>query len=404
MIRLPQRAIPERTILVRRRRLISRLAMLILLCQHAAYGSANELAQFGRQLFFDPTLSEPPGQSCASCHDPLRAFSDSFIRPGKSGSKRSDRILNGALSVGADGTSLIDRNTPSLTYVGTIPPFMKIDGLYRGGLFLDGRSHNLTDQVRQPLLNPREMGQPDEAAIARKVLANDGYRRSLSQHFGDEALTDDSELLDAISTAIATFERSDELSSFDSKYDRYLSGEYTMTREEALGRELFFSDLVNCVQCHVNEAGKVADRETFTNHRFHNIGVPINLQAREANGLGAKHQDPGLLDNPQVQDSSEAGKFRVPTLRNVAVTPPYMHNGVFNNLHTAVLFYGRYTLSNRPSQIDPETQQPWQPAEIPDTIDLEILEGGQPLDSQRASALVAFLKTLTDKRYEHLLD
>jgi cytochrome c peroxidase len=403
MIRLVQPAIPVS------RRIVPRLAILILFCQCTAWGATNELLELGRRLFFDPTLSEPPGQSCATCHDPLRAFSDSYIGPGVSGTSRSARTLNGALtagalSPGADGTSLIDRNTPSLTYVGTIPPFMKIEGLYSGGLFLDGRSRNLTDQVRQPLLNPREMGQPDAAAISRKVLANEGYRRSLTRQFGRGVLDDDSELLDAISLAIAAFERSDEFSSFDSKYDRYLTGEYTMTREEALGRELFFSDLVNCVQCHVNEPGKVAGRETFTNHRFHNIGVPINSRARLANGLGMDHRDPGLLANPQVSDARAAGKFRVPTLRNVAVTPPYMHNGVFNDLHTAVLFYGRYTLSNRPSQIDPETQQPWRDPEIPETIDLEILEGGQPIDSQRASALVAFLKTLTDKRYEHLLD
>ncbi|MFV2090793.1 MAG: cytochrome-c peroxidase, partial [Pseudomonadales bacterium] len=233
---------------------------------------------------------------------------------------------------------------------------------------------------------------------------NDRYRARLVEHFGRAVLEDESRVLNAVSSAIASFERSAEFASFDSKYDRYLIGDYTMTREEALGRELFFSDLINCVQCHVNDPGKIAVRETFTNHRYHNIGVPVNLSARAANGLGATHKDLGLLENPVVSDSRHAGKFRVPTLRNVAVTAPYMHNGAFRDLETAVLFYGKYMLTNRPSQINPETGTRWRDAEVPETIDLEILSDGQPLDAKRAASIVAFLRTLTDQRYEHLLE
>jgi cytochrome c peroxidase len=113
--------------------------------------------------------------------------------------------------------------------------------------------------------------------------------------------------------------------------------------------------------------------------------------------------DVGLAANPLVDDPVQVGKFRVPTLRNVAVTAPYMHNGVFADLNTAVFFYGKYILENRPSRINPETGHLWREAEVEATVDLELLSGGQPLDSQRSAYLVAFLKTLTDRRYEHLL-
>jgi cytochrome c peroxidase len=91
-------------------------------------------------------------------------------------------------------------------------------------------------------------------------------------------------------------------------------------------------------------------------------------------------------------------------LRNVAVTGPYMHNGVFQELETAIIFYNRFLLGSEESRINPETNQPWGEAEVPSTIELELLREGQPLTDRRVSQLVAFLETLTDLRYEHLLD
>jgi cytochrome c peroxidase len=111
-----------------------------------------------------------------------------------------------------------------------------------------------------------------------------------------------------------------------------------------------------------------------------------------------------LLQNPNVNDSTQSGRFRVPSLRNVAVTGPYMHNGVFQELETAIVFYNRFLIATDESEINPETRQPWGSAEIPQTVDLDLLREGQPLTKQRVSQLVAFLKTLTDQRYEHLLD
>lgn len=346
----------------------------------AALARADPLVDLGRALFFDQSLSEPPGQACATCHDPSRAFSDSRTASG------------GALSLGADGHSLGERNTPGLTYVALGPAFGKPDGRFQGGFFLDGRARTLREQALEPLLNPLEMGLPDEAAIARRILSNPAYRDALLALFGKGAVAVQAATLSAATRAIAAFERSAGFSTFDSRYDRYLTGDYEMTREEAIGREVFFSGLVNCIQCHLNDPGQVSERETFTNHRYHNIGTPANPRISGGPDLGLG----GRLNDP-----AEFGKFRVPSLRNVAVTAPYMHNGVFADLETAVAFYASYTLRN---QQNPETGRPWQPAEVAGTIDRDILTEGQPIDPARVHHLTAFLKTLTDRRYEHLLD
>ncbi len=347
---------------------------------HIPFAHADPLVEFGRALFFDPNLSEPPGQACATCHDPRRAFSD------------PQGALAGARSVGADGHSLGERNTPALTYVAFVPPFSRTDGHYQGGFFLDGRARTLAEQVLEPILNPLEMALPDEAAVVARILDSPAHSAAFAALFGREAAGSRQTVLAGVTTAIAAFERSVEFSTFDSKYDRYLNGVYQMTREEAIGREVFFSGLVNCIQCHLNHPDKVSVRETFTNNRYHNIGTPANPAITRApdQGLGS-----------HVPDPDAAGRFRVPSLRNVAVTAPYMHNGVFADLETAVAFYARYTLRN---QRNPETGKPWRAPEVGETIDLEILTDGQPIDPARIRHLTAFLKTLTDRRYEPLID
>ena len=122
------------------------------------------------------------------------------------------------------------------------------------------------------------------------------------------------------------------------------------------------------------------------------------------NGVAPGHLDRGLLDNPNISDPAEAGKFKDPTLRNVAVTGPYMHNGVFQDLRTVILFYNKYNSQAEARQINPETGQPFAAPEVAQNISLEELETGPALDDKRIDALVAFLKTLTDARYEPLLE
>ena len=145
-----------------------------------------------------------------------------------------------------------------------------------------------------------------------------------------------------------------------------------------------------------------SEGETFSNYQFHNIGVPVNERLRRLNGKGEDFVDRGLLENPQVDDPAQAGRFKVPTLRNVAVTGPYMHNGVFADLRTVVLFYNKYNSRSAKRQINPETGEQWGAPEVADNLSLKELETGPALDDQRIDALVAFMKTLTDRRYEHL--
>jgi cytochrome c peroxidase len=144
------------------------------------------------------------------------------------------------------------------------------------------------------------------------------------------------------------------------------------------------------------------EHETFSNYTFHNIGVPANHPLNLANSRGKI--DNGLAENPAVQNkAAESGKFKVPTLRNVAVTAPYMHNGVFRDLRTTILFYNKYNSIAPRRQINPETGQAWEPPEVGENIALKELETGPALEDKRVDALIAFLKTLTDRRYEHLI-
>ena len=360
----------------------------------AVAGEADSLVALGRDLFFDTDLSLNGNQACASCHNPAAAFSDN-----------RDNGVFGAASLGTDGTSLGDRNAPTVTYAALIPPFgFDETGVYAGGFFHDGRAKTLAEQAGEPFTNPMEMALPDNAAVVRKVLAKKRYADGLRRHFGAPVLEDPQNTFQAITESIAAYERSAEFLAFDSRYDRSLRGELTLTREEEVGRMLFFSQLINCHHCHLQDTREFAKGELFTNFRYHNIGLPPNEELRVRNGLGRDYRDTGLASNAAVDAAAEAGKFRVPTLRNVAVTGPYMHNGVFNDLETAIRFYNRFTLTDQKSQLNPETGDAWGEPEIPESVDLELLRQGQPLSDIQVEALVAFLRALTDRRYEHLLE
>jgi len=355
---------------------------------------AEPLAELGRLLFFDANLSLDRTQSCATCHDPAHAFTDG-----------RDNGVAGAASLGDDGRSLGDRNAPTLTYAFLAPPFERdSNGDFVGGLFLDGRSATLADQAAEPFVNPLEMRMPDAAAVVSRVRENPVYTSALQRLFGDGVLAGTDRAYRAIGQSLAAFEQTELFASFDSRYDRYLRGESQLTAAEELGRELFFSQLTNCSSCHVLDPhGSHSTREPFTNYGYHNIGVPPNEALLLRNHRGTGYRDLGLLRNPNIEDAAQAGKFRVPTLRNVAVTGPYMHNGVFTKLSTAIHFYSQYTVHNHGTLTNPETGASWPEPEVPATIDLDLLEQGQPLDADRIAVLEAFLRTLTDRRYEPLL-
>lgn len=375
---------------------ISGIACAALLMS-GAFASADPsrpgLADLGRALFFDARLSASRNQSCSSCHDPARAFSESH-----------DNGVGRAASLGTDGKSLGDRNAPALTYAMLTPAFGRhADGGYQGGLFVDGRAADLAVQAREPVVNPAEMALP-LAALPERLAESPSYVEAFGRLIGPTAIASPQRALQSVATAVAAYESTAEFAPFDSKYDRYLRGEVRLTREEEIGRVLFFSELINCNRCHLVDRREYRPAEVFTNHRYHNIGIPVNERLRALNGRGKDHVDAGLAGNPAVNDPAHAGRFRVPSLRNVAVTGPYMHNGVFARLETAILFYNRFLLGSPENSINPETGRPWGPPETPATVDLDLLRGGQPLTAERVAFLVAFLETLTDARYEHLLE
>ncbi len=376
---------------------LSTLAIVVTLLatQHSARAAPDplELANLGRALFFDVNFSANRNQSCASCHDPAKAFSDGH-----------DNGVAGAVSLGGDGVSLGDRNAPSTTYAFLIPDFQQDDqNRFLGGYFHDGRATTMVNQAGQPFVNQFEMGLADHAAVVQRVRENPAYVATFERLYGKSILDDSERAIAAISESIVAFEHTEQFAPFDSRYDRFLRGEYQLSEEEELGRLLFFSSLTNCVTCHTLNARESSVRETFTDHHYYNIGVPVNSTVRQMNALGETHRDLGLLENPAVDDRAQAGKYRVPSLRNVAVTGPYMHNGVFQELRTAIFFYGKFTLSNRQSQTNPETGQPWGQAEVVGTVESELLSQGQPITWDRAELIATFLRTLTDQRYESLL-
>jgi len=344
----------------------------------------------GEALFFDPELSRDRTQACATCHDPGTGFVDP-----------RETELGRTVSLGDDGHSLGTRNAPTASYAALTPPFhLNAEGKWVGGLFLDGRAADLAEQAGGPPLNPVEMAMPDAPAVVARLRENPDYVAALEALAGEDVFDAPERAYDAMTRAIAAYERTAEFAPFDSKYDRYLRGEYDLTREEDLGRLLFFSQqFTNCNLCHQLKTSPVDPAETFSNYEYHNIGVPANPKLGHMTA-----PDQGLLDNPQVDDPAQAGKFKVPTLRNVAVTGPYMHNGVFEDLRTVVLFYNKYNSRSEARQINPETGARFGPPEVDGTLSMEELTTGPALEDDRIDALVAFLETLTDARYEDLLE
>ncbi|AXX84761.1 cytochrome-c peroxidase [Aliarcobacter skirrowii] len=353
---------------------------------------ANDITKedLGRALFFDVNLSKNRTQSCATCHNPEAGFIDS-----------RDNGVSKMASLGDDLKSLGDRQAPTASYAKFSPKFHFNDkkGFYVGGQFWDGRASTLEEQAGGPPLNPIEMGMRDEKEVVDRLKENSFYVNSFENLFGKDIFKDDKKAYEAMSEAIASFERTDEFSPFDSKYDRYLRGEYELSALEDLGMSIFFSNQNNsCATCHILK-GEGKEGETFSNYEFHNIGVPKNKELRAKNGV--KEKDLGLLANPNVKDKNQIGKYKTPTLRNVAVTAPYMHNGVFKDLRTVVLFYDKY--NNKKNIINPETNLPWDEPEHPDNISITELRAIAQND-RKVDALVAFMKLLTDKRYEHLIE
>lgn len=370
------------------------LALTALLAPPALAEDFPTKEKLGEALFSDTALSFNRTQSCADCHNPLTGFADP-----------RDGGVGGAASLGADGVSLGDRNAPSAAYAKFSPSlFVNAKGRLAGGQFHDGRAATLAEQAGGPPLNPGEMGMTSKAQVRDRLKENPAYARAFVALYGAGALDTPESAYDAMSDSLARFEQTDVFAPFDSKYDRYLRNEYKMTPEEDLGMTLFFStQFTNCNQCHQLKPIPASTGETFTNYEYHNIGVPVNEALRAANGKGKGFVDQGIRGTAVPTTPAQKGAFKTPTLRNVAVTGPYMHNGVFRDLETVVRFYNSYNSHTQKAAINPETGKPWGKPEVAGTLSMKELESGPALDDRRVRALVAFLKTLTDARYEPLV-
>ena len=359
---------------------------------------AEKEIALGQKLFFDTILSKDNTQSCATCHNPAHGFVDD-----------RDNGVRGAGSLGDDGKSIGDRNAPTASYAMFSPAFHfdKKTNQFKGGQFYDGREHTLKGQAGGPPTNPVEMAIPSKEFMAKRLEKDESYNHEFKSLYGEAIFDNYDKTYEMMTQAIASFETTKEFAPFDSKYDRYLRDEYDLTVLEDLGRTLFFSNNNNnCASCHVLKV-EDAKRETFTNYQYHNIGVPQNEELMSKNVVDPKtFIDHGLMQNPAVKVVPNAkeydGKIKVPTLRNIAVTGPYMHNGVFQDLTTVVKFYDKYV--NKEQTINPETNKPWADPEVEvQKEDMELLTNAKALNERKIKALVAFMNLLTDRRYEHLI-
>jgi cytochrome c peroxidase len=320
----------------------------------------------GSTLFNDKRFSSTGEVSCATCHDPGKAFTDSPLKTSEGINKLT-------------GT----RNAPTV-----------VNAAYFTTQFWDGRSADLEDQSQHPFVNPVEMGLKDHQPILKIVRTDPAYADMFRKSFGVEpaAIT-----MDHVKKAIATFERT--VVAGDSPFDRwYFGGDKSAMSEAAVrGFKVFLED-GRCVSCHTIEQ----DHALFTDNRFHNIGVGMNrIQGRvpelapkflEAKAKGMD-VDVKVLTDP---DSSELGRFAVtdgldelgafktPTLRNIAVTAPYMHDGSLKTLRDAVVHYNNGGVTNKGDKVN------------------DFLSGGireLNLEEQQIDDLVAFMEALTSPQH-----
>lgn len=268
-----------------------------------------ETIDLGRKLFFDHRLSRDNSISCASCHDPAKAFADA--RP---------------VSLGVAGATGV-RNAPTV-----------LNAAYLPVQFWDGRALTLEDQSGFPMADQREMSQNHTLSVFR-LNADPAYRVLTRRAFGSPMLN-----MVRVEKAIASFERT--LLSGDSPFDRYqyAGDKSALTPSQARGLAIFLDPTRgNCAVCHTIGPSSAL----FTDGKFHNIGV------------GVPDNDDGSITDLgrflQTNIPSDTGAFRTPTLRNVALTAPYMHDGSEKTLKEVVDFYAGKGNSN--PHLDPEMQK-----------------------------------------------
>jgi cytochrome c peroxidase len=354
---------------------------------HLGSDRLTPVQRLGKQIYHDVSLSEPAGEACASCHDPAHGFS----APNAA-----------AVSEGARPGHFGARNAPSIAYALYVPPPSRnAEGKLIGGLFWDGRAADLVTQAKGPFLNPDEMANTSAAMVVAK-LKHARYAGLFRNVFGGNALDDDEQAFHSIAMAIAAYETASEFHPFSSKFDYYMTGKVNLTPQEKYGLQLFKDkDTANCAACHPASSSQTGIPPLFTDFSYDSLGLPRNRGiAKNANPA---FHDLGLCGpvRHDLLDQKLCGAFRVPTLRNVALTAPYMHNGVFRTLKEVVEFYN--TRDTNPRRWYPRGKKfDDLPAQYHDNANHdEVPYDRKPderphLTAREVNAIVAFLETLTD--------
>lgn len=307
---------------------------------HASPDSAwlTRRVALGKQLFNDPSLSADGTVRCASCHIPEKAYTD-----GRS------------VAIGAYGHAGT-RNTPSL---------LNIAAANESAFFWDGRRTALEPAVLDPLTNPVEMGLHDQTELLQRIAQNSAYRTAFSQAFPDDG---DRLTPTEVGAVLAAYVRS--LTPPDSAFDRYLHGDRSALNPRAQLGLTLFQGKAGCSECHRLEGSPPA----LTDHGYHRTGVGLDgitanlpalteaVIARSLHGeaIGdrvATHADEAQLGRFNVtQDPADIGLFRTPSLRGVARTTPYMHDGSVPTLEDAIdrEVYYRSLQAGRPLNLSVE--------------------------------------------------
>jgi cytochrome c peroxidase len=332
----------------------------------------------GKQLFFDPNLSQPSGQACMGCHEPAAGWAD----PDK----------NSPTSAGNIPGLFGNRNSPTVAYASFSPDFHYDAAMasYVGGQFWDGRAKNVADQAKGPILNPLEMNTANKQSVLDAIRTGP-YADLFMNVWGANVFENTETAYDDLAASIAEYEKTSEVNSFSSKYDDVLMGTATLTDQEMRGLDLF-NGKANCDKCHTSSADPASGKVLFTDFSYDNLGVPKNPENKfysldvKYNPAGVNFIDLGL--GGQLKIASENGKFKVPSLRNIALTAPYMHNGYFMTLTDVVRFYNTRDVASAG----------WPAPEVAENVNKQDL-GNLNLTDSEIEDIVAFLNTLSDTKF-----
>lgn len=378
-------------------------SMLFCLLLPALAHAETRIEALGAAIFNDTNLSEPAGLACASCHLPFA---------GNAGNNGSVAGVPKGSRPGVLGV----RNSMSSAYAAATPPFTfhvfagRVEPA--GGLFWDGRVDKLSQQAQSHLFNPAEMNNKDAAGVVAKV-AKSVYANQFKAEFGANVFSTPDAAFQRVLQAIAAFEASSAQQPYTSKFDQFIRGKATLSAAEDRGLKLFTNpQKANCASCHpVNLTSRNPADSTFTRYGFFALGVPRNA-AIPANGnpsyfdlglCGPVRNKPALTAEVPINVTIEqfCGSFKTPSLRNVALRPAFMHNGVFRNLTDVVSFYATrnsdpvrwYGSSGAPNDLP----MAYQGNIVRDRAPFNRpASAGPALSTAEIGDIVAFLKTLTD--------